>query len=173
MKCWNLCIGIRTVSFLQPRWALISVIPKYQCHGSGMFIPYPDFFPSRIQKQQQKRGVKKICCLTFFCNHKNHKIENYINFELVKKKFWANSQRITELLPKKLSLSCKKYVFRIRDPEKNLFRIPDPGPGVQKAPVPVSGTLPSIFSKRTQYTRKSCMQRAKITLHSTKIKSHK
>jgi hypothetical protein len=25
---------------------------------------------SRIQKQQQKRGVKKISCQTFFCSHK-------------------------------------------------------------------------------------------------------
>jgi hypothetical protein len=30
-----------------------------QCCGSGMFIPDPDFYPSRIQKQQQKRGMKK------------------------------------------------------------------------------------------------------------------
>jgi hypothetical protein len=36
-----------------------------QCCGSGMFIPDPDFYPirnpnlgSRIQKQQQKSGVK-------------------------------------------------------------------------------------------------------------------
>jgi len=37
-----------------------------QCCGPGMFIriliftPDPDFFLSRIQKQQQKRGVKKL-----------------------------------------------------------------------------------------------------------------
>ena len=44
-------------------------------------IPYPDFYPSRIsdpgfriQKQQQKRGVKKICCHIFFCSHKFHKL---------------------------------------------------------------------------------------------------
>jgi hypothetical protein len=37
-----------------------------QCCGSGMFIPDPDFYPSmipdlrsRIQKQEQKREVKK------------------------------------------------------------------------------------------------------------------
>jgi hypothetical protein len=37
-----------------------------QCCGSGMFIPDPDFYPSRIpdlgsriQKKQQKREVKK------------------------------------------------------------------------------------------------------------------
>ncbi len=33
--------------------------PQNQCCGSGMFIPDPDFYPSRIQKQQQKSGVKK------------------------------------------------------------------------------------------------------------------
>jgi hypothetical protein len=32
---------------------------------------------SRIQKQHQKRGVKKISCHTFFCNHKFHKIKHY------------------------------------------------------------------------------------------------
>jgi hypothetical protein len=47
-----------------------------------MFIPDPDFCPSQIpdlgswiQKQLQKRGVKKY-----------HKIENYFIFELVKLK---------------------------------------------------------------------------------------
>jgi hypothetical protein len=33
---------------------------------------------SRIQKQQQKRGVQKICCQTFFCSHKFHKIKIFI-----------------------------------------------------------------------------------------------
>ncbi len=57
---------------------------------------------SLIQKQQQKRGMKKIFCPTnSFCSHKYHKIENYVIFELVKKKIWANFQRIIELLPKK------------------------------------------------------------------------
>jgi hypothetical protein len=52
---------------------------------------------SRIQKQKQKRWVKKICCSTFLCSHKYHKIVNYFIFELVKKKIWANLQRIIEL----------------------------------------------------------------------------
>jgi hypothetical protein len=59
----------------------------WQCCGSGMFIPDPDFYPSRIpdlgsrmQKQQQKRGVKKNCCQTLFCSHKFHKTENYFVF---------------------------------------------------------------------------------------------
>ncbi len=66
-----------------------------QCCGSGMFIPDPDFYPSRIQKQQQERGVKKICCYTFLCSHKFHKIDNYFSFEMLKKQIWANFQRIT------------------------------------------------------------------------------
>jgi hypothetical protein len=51
---------------------------------SGMVIQGPDFYPSRIQKQQHKRGVKKICCHIFFCSQKFHKIENYFIFEMLK-----------------------------------------------------------------------------------------
>ncbi len=53
---------------------------------------------SRIQKQQQKRGVKKICCPAYFCSHKNHKIENNINFELVTKKNLGQFTTNIELL---------------------------------------------------------------------------
>jgi hypothetical protein len=49
----------------------------------GSRIPDPDFCPSRIKKQQQKRGERKFVVLPLFCSHI---IENYINFELVKKK---------------------------------------------------------------------------------------
>jgi hypothetical protein len=45
---------------------------------------------SRIQKQQQKRGVKKKVLSYLFCSHKFHKIENYFIFEMYKKKIWAN-----------------------------------------------------------------------------------
>jgi hypothetical protein len=60
-------------------------------------IQDPDFLPildlgSRIQKQQQKRGVKKICCHTFFCSHKFYIIDNYFIFEILKKKIWATFQ---------------------------------------------------------------------------------
>jgi hypothetical protein len=48
--------------------------------GCSSRIPDPDFYPFRIQKQQQKRGVQKISCQTFFCSHKFHKIENYSIF---------------------------------------------------------------------------------------------
>jgi hypothetical protein len=41
-----------------------------------MFIPDPDFFPSRIQPQKIEGGG--IGCLTFYCSHKFHKISNYL-----------------------------------------------------------------------------------------------
>ncbi len=95
--------------------------------GSGMFIfdpgsPIldPDFYlsripnpGSRIQKQQQKRGVKKICFHTFFCSHKFHIIENYLIFEMLKQKIWGNFQRINELFTQKIVT--------------NLSKTPDPG----------------------------------------------
>ncbi len=116
---------------------------QYQCCGSGMLIPDPGswFLPipdpgSRIQKQQQKRGVKKNLLQNFLCSHKFYKIANYFSFEVLKKKIWANFQRIIELFTQKIVLSSQKYGFGIRDPEKNLFRIPDPG--VKKAPDPGS-----------------------------------
>jgi hypothetical protein len=133
----------------------------YQCCGSGMFIPDPGSWflripdpgsripdpGSRIQKQLKKRGVEKICCRTFLCSHKFHKIVNYFSFAVLKKKIWASFQRIIELVPKKLSLSSQKYGFGIRDPGsgKNLFRIPDPG--VKKAPDPGSGSATLLFTR--------------------------
>jgi hypothetical protein len=65
---------------------------------------------------------------------KKHKIENYFNFELaVKKKIWANLQRIIELSTQTI-VSSQKYGFGIRYPGsgENLFRIPDPGSKGQK-----------------------------------------
>jgi hypothetical protein len=80
-----------------------------------MFIPGPDFCPSRIPdpKTATKERDEKI-----FCGQKYKKIENYLIFELVKKTMWATSQRIIEFLPKKLSLSSQKYRFGIQDLEK-------------------------------------------------------
>ncbi len=92
-----------------------NVFPILQCCGSRMFIPDPEFYPSRIsdlgsriQKQQRKKGVKKISCHTFFCSHKFHKIENYFIFETLKKKICANFKEIQNFSPKKLGLSSQK-----------------------------------------------------------------
>ncbi len=42
--------------------------------GSGMFIPDPDFYPSKKCNKRERR--QKICCHIFFCSHKFHKIVN-------------------------------------------------------------------------------------------------
>ncbi len=108
-------------------------------------IPDPDFYPSRISdpKTEKKRGVKKICCHTFFCSHKFHKIVNCLTFEMLKIKIWANFQRIIELFTQKIVTKLSKIWVcdpgsEIRDP-KNTYsgfriqgskrhRIPDPDP---------------------------------------------
>ncbi len=94
-------------------------------------IPDPDFYPSRIpdlgsriQKQQQKRGVKKkLVCHNFLCSNKFHKIAHYFSFDVLKKKSWANFQRIIELFSQKIvNMLSKIWIWdpgsEIRDPEK-------------------------------------------------------
>ncbi len=80
------------------------------------------------------RGEKKFVAIPFFWSHEFHKIELFF-FEMLKKKIWANFQRIIEhFLPKKLSLTSQKYGFGIRDPEKTYYE------GVKTAPDPGSGS---------------------------------
>jgi hypothetical protein len=68
-------------------------------------IPDPDVYPSRtpdlgsrIQKQKQKRQVKKISCNTYLGSHKFHKIVNYVSFEVLKKQIWDPGSGIGCLL---------------------------------------------------------------------------
>ena len=115
-----------------------------------MFIPVPGsqiliftHSGSRILDPGSKNsnkweGWEKICCHTFFCCNKFHKIVNYFIFETLKKKVWANFQRIIELFTQKLSLSSQKYGSGIRDTEKTYYgsriqgskrhQTPDPDP---------------------------------------------
>jgi hypothetical protein len=78
--------------------------------------------------------VKKICCHTFLCSHKFHKIENYFSFEVPKKNIWDNFQRIIEVFIQKIVNKLSKIWVWYPGSEKNLFRIPDPE--VKKAPDP-------------------------------------
>ncbi len=126
-----------------------------RCCGSGMFVPDPDFYPSRIpdpgarisdlEKQKSKReGWKKICCHIFFFSHKYHKIENYFTFWTGEEnnlgQFTKNYRTFTQKIVICLSKiwdpksGTRDPKFGNRDPGsgKNLFRIPDPG--VKKAP---------------------------------------
>ncbi len=104
-------------------------------------IPDPDFYPSRIldlgsriQKQQQKRGVKKIFCQTISCSHKFHKTEYSFIFDMLKKKIWPNFPRIIVVFTQKISPSPQKNGFGIRDPGSEIRKkpIPDPGSRGQK-----------------------------------------
>ncbi len=98
----------------------------------------PDFYPSRISdpgsKNSKKReGLKKICCHNFLCSHKFHKIANYFSFEVLKKKIWANFQRIIELFAQKIVNKLSK--IWVWDPGSEIR-----DPGVKKAPDPGSGS---------------------------------
>ncbi len=71
----------------------------------GILIFYPSRFPdfgSRIQKQQQKIGVKNFFCQTIFCSHKFHKTEYYFIFDMLKKKIWPTFPRIIEVFTQKI-----------------------------------------------------------------------
>ena len=96
-----------------------------QCCGSGMFIPDPDFYPSRIPDPESKtatkeRGEKKFVVITFYVATNFTKLQIIL---VLKKKIWANFQRIIELFTQKIVNKLSKiWVWdlgsEIRDPEK-------------------------------------------------------
>ena len=104
----------------------VAVLRIRDVYPGSLFLPIPD--PgSRIQKQQQKRGVKNFFghSGTCFCSHKFHKIENYFIFEMLKEKIWANFQRIIELFTNKVVTKLSKiWVWdpgsEIRDPRSGI-----------------------------------------------------
>ncbi len=120
------------------------------------FLPIPDpgsRIPDPGSKNINKRERwKKISCHTFLFSHKFHKILNYFSFEVLKKKIWANFQRIIELFTKNF---FKKHLkiwpwdpgSEIRDPEKTYSgsRIPDPG--VKKHPIPDPGSATLVSAR--------------------------
>ncbi len=106
-----------------------------------MFFPDPGSWflpiPNPGSKNSNKReGRKKICGHNFLCSHKFHKIANYFSFEVLKKKIWANFQRIIELFTQKIVTKLSNIWIWDPGSGKNLFLIPDPG--VKKAPDPGS-----------------------------------
>ena len=80
-------------------------------------------------------GKKNLLSYLFFGVINFTKL-NYFIFKMLKKKIWANFQRIIELFTQKIVSKLSK--IWVWDPVsgKNLFRIPDPG--VKKAPDPGS-----------------------------------
>jgi hypothetical protein len=87
------------------------------------------------------RGEKKIVFVPFFGAINLIKLKYFI-FEMLKKKIWANFQRIIELFAQKIVTKLSK--IWVWDPRsgirKNLFRIPDPGSRGQKGTGPGSGS---------------------------------
>ncbi len=153
------------------------VVINIQCCGSpDPRIPDPDFYPSRVpdlvsriqdlgsripdlgsripdQKTATKeRGENKFVVIPFFVA-KNFTKLKIIHFKMIKKKIWANFQRIIELFTQKIVTKLSKIRVwdpgsEIWDPEKTYSgswnpdpraikaldpgsrtRIPDPGPG--------------------------------------------
>jgi hypothetical protein len=85
-----------------------------------MFIPDPDFYPSRILNPKtatKERDEKNL--LYLFCSHKFHKIKNYFIFEVLKKNIWVSFQIIIDLFTHKFVISSKNMGLG--------FGIPDPG----------------------------------------------
>ena len=125
-------------------------LPKELSRQLTPVLRIRDFYPrsrilifsylgSWIQNSNKREGWKKISCHNFLFSQKFNKIANYFSFELLKKKIWANFQRIIELFNQNCQEVLKNMGLgsRIRDPGsgKNLFRILDPG--VKKALYPM------------------------------------
>ncbi len=111
----------------------------------GSQIPDPDFYPSRIPDpgsrisdpgsripdptQEQKRGMKKNILSYLFCSQKFNKLVNYFIFEMLKKKIWANFQRIIELFTQKLVTKLSK--IWVWDPGSGAFLTTGSGSGIR------------------------------------------
>jgi hypothetical protein len=100
-----------------------------QCGGSGMFIPDPDFYPSRIPdpgswipdpKTATKDRSEKIFCQTIFRSLKFHKTEYYFIFDMLKKKNWPNFPRIIEVPKKTQKIVTKPSKIWVWDPESEI-----------------------------------------------------
>jgi hypothetical protein len=127
----------RILIFTHPRSRIPD--PGSRILDPGSWIPDPG---SRIL--DPKTATKERSEKTFVCSHKFHKILHYFSFEVLKKKIWANFQRIIELFTQKVSLSSQKYGLGIRDPRSGIRKKPIPDPGVKKAPDPGSGSATLI-----------------------------
>jgi hypothetical protein len=111
---------------------------------------------SQIQKQQQKRGVKKNCCHNFLCSHKFHKIAHYFSFDVLKKKIWANFQRIIEIFTQKIVNKLSKIWIwdpgsEIRDPDKTYSGSRIQGSKRHRIPDPRSGSATLIFRNEQNF----------------------
>jgi hypothetical protein len=117
---------------------------------TGMFIPDPDFYPSRIPDTRSQisdpgsnNSTKKgeyFCCPTISVAKNIIKLQINFIFEQVKKFFFAKTLRIVVLFIHKFFIKLSK--IWVRDPGSKIRKtIPDPGSRVKEAPDPGSSTL--------------------------------
>ncbi len=78
------------------------------------FLPIPD---PGSEKQQQKRGAKKKFVVIPFFVATNFTKFNYFIFEMLKKKNWANFQRIIELFTQNIVTRVSKIWVWDPDPQ--------------------------------------------------------
>jgi hypothetical protein len=104
----------------------------------------PRILDPGYKNSKKREGRKKICCPPFFCSHKYHKIENYFNFKLMKKKIWSNLARIIELSTHKIVMKLSK--IWVWDPRSGKTYSGSRGQKRHRIPNPGSGTLPLASS---------------------------
>ncbi len=114
-------------------------LPKYWPPGPVLRIR--DVYPgsrilifthpgSRIQKQQQKRGVKKFDVIPFYVATNFTKLYIILVLKCWRKKMWANFHIIIELFAQKIVTTLSKVW--VWDPGSGKKPIPDPGSRGQK-----------------------------------------
>jgi hypothetical protein len=122
--------------------------------------PDPDFYPFRIPdpgsripdpKTVTKERGEKNFVIILFCGHKFHKIVYYVIFEMIKKKIWANFQRIVEVFTQKIFNKLSNNGFGIQDPEKTYSRSRIQGSKRHRIPDPDLDALNRIRSEVQQY----------------------
>ncbi len=107
--------------------------------------------------------MKKLDVKPFYVATKYNKIVNYFNFEVLKKKIWANFQRIIEFFTKK---NCQKALQNmvlgsgIRDPRSGIRKKPIPDPGSRGR----KGTGSRIRIRNTEHL-KLIIKRVAFTLN--------
>jgi hypothetical protein len=121
-----------------------------------MFIPEPGSLFLSIPDPKtaiKERGETNFVVLPCFAATNITKLKIILFFKLVKKKIWANLQRVIELLPKKLSLSSQTYRFGIRDPRSGIRKKTYSGSLIQGQTGTGTATLLEMLKKITCIVR--------------------
>ncbi len=118
------------------RWPVLRIRDVYP---GSWFFTHPG---SRIQKQHQKRGVKKnLLSYLLLLPQISQNWKLFYLWQAKEKKFGPIefSKNYRNFYP---TLSSRKYGFGIREPRSGIRKKPIPDPGVKKAPDPGPATLP-------------------------------